>query len=55
MENFEKITKRAEAKKERVQPPHSGKGSKKSKIAVRAQYLKRRIFFAFRNRNQREW
>lgn len=50
MENFEKITNKLEPIKERVHAPHSGNGSKKSRIAVRAQYLKRRLFFALRRK-----
>ena len=53
MENFEKVTNALEPIKERVNVPHSGNGSKKSKIAVRVQYLKRRLFFAPRHSNKR--
>jgi len=55
MENFEKITSRYEPIRERVHVPHSGKGSRKSKMAVRLQYLKRRILNHFRRPNNREW
>jgi hypothetical protein len=55
MENFEIITNRSEPIKERVHVPHSGKGSKKSKIAVRVQYLKRKLFFSLRRKNNPEW
>jgi CO dehydrogenase/acetyl-CoA synthase delta subunit len=55
MENFEKITSKYEPIREHVHVPHSGNGSRKSKIAVRLQYFKRRIFFRFHRPKNQGW
>lgn len=44
IENFEKVIKSTPPIQERVVVPVTGKGSLKSKIAVRMQYLRRKLF-----------
>lgn len=44
IENFEKVIQSTPPIQERVVVPVTGKGSLKSKIAVRMQYLRRKLF-----------
>ena len=54
MENFQRALKHTKPIRERVPTEHSGRGSFKSKVAVRIQFLTRKLFLRLRRQRYRK-
>ncbi|MTA48490.1 MAG: hypothetical protein F2565_00590 [Actinobacteria bacterium] len=54
MENFQRALKHTKPIRERVPTEHSGNGSFKSKVAVRIQFLTRKLFLRLRRQRYRK-